>query len=52
MDRAVMVDQLMNLVLSYNTGAKLSCVLQRITKSQTQLIQLQLFHSFSDFRAY
>lgn len=41
-DRAVMLDQLMNLVLSCSAGVKLSCVLQRITESQTQLIQLQL----------
>lgn len=42
MDRAVMVDQLMNLVLSCNAGAQPSPVLQRITESQTRLTQLQL----------
>lgn len=45
-DRAVMVDQLMNLVLSCNTEEKLSCVFLRITKSHIQLIQVQLFSFF------
>lgn len=51
-DRAVMVDQLMNLVLSCNTEEKLSCVFLRITKSHIQLIQVQLFSFFLQFRAY
>lgn len=51
-DRAVMVDQLMNLVLSCNTEEKLSCGFLRITKSHIQLIQVHLFSFFLQFRAY
>lgn len=43
-----MVEQLMNLLLKYKSVTKQSCVLQRITKSQTKLIGLQRSHSFSD----
>lgn len=45
MDRAVMLDQLTHLVVSCNPGTKLSHVLQRTMKRQTQLIHFQRWRS-------